>query len=707
MAFPREVISAVKERADIVEVIGERVHLASSGSDFLGLCPFHGEKTPSFRVSPAWRTYHCFGCEAGGSVIDFLMASDHLSFPEAVTALAERYGIPLPNSGAREEGGRSLEVLSAARDYFADLLCNRPEGEAARQYMTERNFDEADWRAFGLGFALDGWQGFTDHGGAMGFSREDLLASGLVREGKSGRPFDMLRKRVVFPIANERGRPIAFGGRVIDPLDEPKYINTPETRHYRKGRVLYGLSQGLPSLRESGRVLLVEGYLDVMRLHQHGFQEAVATCGTSLTEEHLKILERHVSKAVLLFDGDEAGIKAALRSAPLFLNQGVEARVCLLPGGMDPDDFLLREGNDAFGELLERAEPLLEFLVFQLLERNGRTVQGKEKALEALAPILSQVRKPAARDLTVRFIADLIGVRSDSVLATVKIAGEMAARKGRPGPKSSPAASGGHGNQGTHGNSSGTSQAALPTQSLALRAGRHQRRVLRLLLQERGLLARARSMLRPEEFTEPALRSLLERMLGFSDGEFVQVSVEELMEWYPDLAPVIRGLLVEEPVHLTAVTESADFGRQLESELFSIKEELKEQLFRKLRTLIGTPEEEGELSRYRELTREMSGMKRSLRKTSKPRPELTLRNRPAEGHAPPDSPVSGSLLTEATEATVSAPAPEPSDASKATETTETTEATDATDVTETSVAFEVTEDTTEDTTEDATEEMVV
>ncbi len=641
MAFPRDVISTVKERADIVEVIGDRVRLASSGSDFLGLCPFHGEKTPSFRVSPAWRTYHCFGCDAGGSVIDFLMASDNLSFPEAVTALAERYGIPLPNSGTREEGGRSLEVLSAARDYFADLLCNRPEGEAARQYLTERNFDEADWRAFGLGFALDGWQGFTDHGRAMGFSQEDLLASGLVRQGKSGRPFDMLRKRVVFPIANQRGRPIAFGGRVIDPLDEPKYINTPETRHYRKGKVLYGLSQGLSSLRESGRVLLVEGYLDVMRLHQHGFQEAVATCGTSLTEEHLKTLERHVSKAVLLFDGDEAGIKAALRSAPLFLNQGVEARVCLLPGGMDPDDFLIREGNDAFGALLERAEPLLEFLVFQLLERNGRTVQGREKALEALAPILSQVRKPAARDLTVRFIADLIGVRSDTVLATVKIAGKMAGRKGQPRKVSSSTAPGKPG---------GASQAAIPTQSMALRAGRHQRRVLRLLLQERGLLTHARSMLRPEEFTEPALRSLLERMLGFSDGEFVQVSVEELMEWYPELAPVIRALLVEEPVHLTAVTDTADFGRQLESELVSIKEELKEQLFRKLRTLTGTPQEEAELSRYRELTRELSGMKRSFRKTSKPRPELTLRNRPPEAHAPLDSPPSGSPPTETTEA---------------------------------------------------------
>ena len=637
MAFPREVITAVKERADIVEIIGERVRLASSGSDYVGLCPFHGEKTPSFRVSPTWRTYHCFGCDAGGSVIDFLMASDNLAFPEAVTALAERYGIPLPNSGAREEGGRSMEALSAGRDYYADLLRNRPEGESARQYMTERNFDQADWSAFELGFALDGWQGFLDHALSKGFSQEDLLASGLVRLGKSGRPFDMLRKRVVFPIANERGRPIAFGGRVIDPLDEPKYINTPETRHYRKGKVLFGLSQGLPSLREKKQALLVEGYLDVMRLHQHGFQEAVATCGTSLTEEHIKILERHVSKAVLLFDGDEAGIKAALRSAPLFLNQGVEARVCLLPDGMDPDDFLIREGNDAFGALLERAEPLLEFLVFQLLERNGRTVQGREKALETLAPILSQVRKPAARDLTVRFLADLIGVRPAAVLATVELAGKTAGRQGQPRPASSPAARG-NAAPGNLAKSSGASHPAIPTQPLALRAGRHQRWVLRLLLQERGLLTHARSMLNPEEFSEPVLRSLLERIMGFSDGEFAQVGVEELMEWYPELAPIIRALLVEEPVHLTAVTDTAEYVRALDSELFSIKQELKEQLFRKLHTLTGSPEEEGELSRYRELSSELSRLKPSFRKTSKPRPELTLRSAPQAERPAPDAP---------------------------------------------------------------------
>jgi DNA primase len=596
VAFSKDIIAAVKERADIVEVIGERVSLKSNGSDYVGLCPFHGEKTPSFRVSPAWHTYHCFGCGVGGSVIDFVMAQERVSFPEAVRALAERFGVPLPEErGPREAGSRSGEVLQAAEGFYRELLRRRPEGERARIYLRERGFEEPDWDAFGLGWALDQWQGLMQHGMGKGFSHEDLLASGLVRKRQeTGRMFDMLRKRVAIPIRDERGRTIAFGGRVIDPEDSPKYLNTPETRHYHKSRVLFGLSQGLEAIRRSKRAMLVEGYLDVMRLHQHGFAEAVATCGTSLTEEHLKLLGRNAERVLLVFDGDEAGVKAALRSAPLFLNSGLEARVVLLPQQLDPDDFLRRHAPEAFAALLADATPLLEFLVFQLAQRHGGSVAGRQQTLDALAPVLAEVRKEAARDLTVRYVADLVGVSPQAVLSLVR-----PARGGKDAP------------------------AAAPT--LSQREGRHQRRVLRLLLEQRGLLPKARTLLRPEELSDPALRGLLERLLGFGDEEFAQLEPDTLMERVPELAPTVRALLLDDPLHGTAVAEC---GRQLENEVLCIKEELKDALFRKFKAVAGSPEEELALRRYLTVRDELVRLKSGFRSTHKPRPEVTLRPPP-------------------------------------------------------------------------------
>jgi DNA primase len=609
MALSRETVAAVKDRADILEVIGERVRLAPSGSDYVGLCPFHGEKTPSFRVSPAWRTYHCFGCGVGGSVVDFVMAAENRSFAEAVVSLAERYGVPLPDAPHGGGGDRSLQALEAGRDYYRELLHDAPRGEPARRYLRERGFEEEDWGAFQLGFAPDGWQGFTDFGLGRGFSSEELLATGLVRQGQTGRCYDMLRKRVVFPIGNEQGRPIAFGGRVIDPLDAPKYLNTPETRHYHKGRVLFGLAQGLAALRASRRAVLVEGYLDVMRLHQQGFAEALATCGTALTEEHLKALERNAERAVLVFDGDDAGVKAALRSAPLFLNHGLEARVVLLPDGLDPDDFLARRGAEAFAALLEDAAPLLEFLVFQQLQRHGRSVTGKEKTLESLLPVLAQVKKAAARDLTVRYLADLIGVRSEAILAQLEpLAGRVRGARG--------------------------AAATPPAPSLAHREGLHQRRVLRLLLQQPDLLGEVRRLLRPEELSDPALRGMLERLLGFSDEEYRQVSPAELMDWFPELAPTVRALMMDDPVHRDAIV---DCGRELRRQILSIKDALKEELFAHLRAVAGSAEEEPAMERLRQLRRELSGL-REPRVTHKTRPEHTLRAPAAPPGAPPSAP---------------------------------------------------------------------
>ena len=253
MAFTRETVAAVKQQADIVQIIGEKVSLAPNGSNFKGLCPFHSEKTPSFMVNPQRGMYHCFGCGAGGSVIDFMMAYENSTFPEAVTLLAQRLGIALKQGAPGTPPDRAQELLQEAERYYHEILLERPEGEPARRYLSERGFEKNAWTAFQMGFARDSWQGLTDHATAKRFGLEDQTASGLIKRSDSGRAYDMLRKRVVFPIRDARGGCIAFGGRTIDPEDSPKYLNTPETRLYHKSQVLFGLAEGREALRKSRR----------------------------------------------------------------------------------------------------------------------------------------------------------------------------------------------------------------------------------------------------------------------------------------------------------------------------------------------------------------------------------------------------------------------------------------------------------------------
>lgn len=581
MAYSRELLAAIKERADLLQIIGEHVTLTPAGANWKGLCPFHNEKTPSFLVNPAKRMFHCFGCGAGGGVVDFVMRYERVEFPEAVRLLAARLGISL-----REERGGgeapALAALQAAQAYYHEMLLRRPEGEAGRAYLRGRALDEAAWRRFGLGYALDDWRALTQAAQRQGHALPTLLAAGLAKQGTGGHAYDLLRKRVTFPIHGPQGRVIAFGGRVIAPEDAPKYLNSPETRLYKKHQVLFGLHQGQEALRKERRAILCEGYLDVIRLHLHGFTQAVATCGTALTEEHLKLLERYVDKVLLVFDGDEAGIKAALRSAPLFLNRGLEARVVLLPDGLDPDDYLRREGAEAFGRCVERAEPLLEWVAFQTLRRHGRTPQGKNLALRALLPVLSGIRQPALRDVTVRHVADLVEVRAESVFALLEQAARRPAGRGEDGAD--------------------VAQQAAAAAGAFRREGRHQRLFLHLLLRERALLGRARELLRPDELTDPEVRALFEKMLRFNDDEFRAVDVEELASLYPDLAPALRALVVDEPRLLLGVTNPE---RELRNRVALIKEEEKQRLFHELKRAAGTPEEELAARRYLRLREEL------------------------------------------------------------------------------------------------------
>ncbi len=374
--IPQDIIEEVRRRNDIVEVIAEYLPLKGSGGNYKALCPFHSEKTPSFTVTRQKQIFHCFGCGVGGNIFHFIMKYEHMSFPEAVTYLAKRAGVTLPKSRfsatsspleTHKEQLYGMNELAAK--YFHQLLLNSPQGEKARSYLQTRGIDQHSIERFHLGYAPEGWDGLVRYGTERGLQPQMLAEVGLVKAREDGRGFyDRFRDRLMFPICNVIGRVVALGGRLLENLPEaPKYLNSPETAIYKKGTLLYGLHLAKQSIRAEGRVLIVEGYLDLISLFQSGIEHVVATLGTALTRSHVQLLKAYAKEAILVFDGDAAGRSAALRGKEYFLQghvryflpsahvsslQGalegdLHAKVVLLPQGHDPDTFVQAEGRDA------------------------------------------------------------------------------------------------------------------------------------------------------------------------------------------------------------------------------------------------------------------------------------------------------------------------------------------------------------------------
>ena len=404
MAYPRDFIDEVRRGGDPLQVIGEVVALKRRGNRWVGLCPFHNEKTPSFTVSEEG-LWHCFGCGEGGDLFRFVMEQEAVGFTEAVRSLADRAGIPLPISdhAPRRDEGRPpvdrrcvLDALAAADDFYRAQL-RAPTGERARAFLVERGFEDETVECFGVGFAPDAWDAAQQHLAAQ-FSEQELETAGLVKKRDTGSgTYDRLRDRVVFPIRDLRGRTIAFGGRVID-KGEPKYLNSPETPTFNKSRTLYGLFEARDAIAEGGFALLVEGYFDLLACAQYGLRNAVAPLGTAFTEDHARLLARFTRKAVVGFDGDAAGQAAAERTVGVFLGQGFQVNVVRLAAKHDPDSFLQSEGIDGFRALLQGSDSGLEFMIRRAGERADLdTPRGKAEALNSLlefvVPITDRVEK--------------------------------------------------------------------------------------------------------------------------------------------------------------------------------------------------------------------------------------------------------------------------------------------------------------------------
>lgn len=415
--IPSPFIDAVLARTDIVELIGARVPLRKAGKDYKACCPFHDERTPSFTVSADKQFYHCFGCGMHGSAIGFLMEYERLDFVEAVTDLARRAGLEMPEDGRRmAPAGPDLKpVMASAAAYYQDALRHHPQAERAHHYLKGRGITGAVAKTFQLGYAPSGWSGLLT---ALGKEYEPALLerAGLViaRDGASGY-YDRFRDRVMFPIADAHRRVIGFGGRVLD-QGEPKYMNSPETPLFHKGHELYGLPQALPSIEKQGRVLVVEGYMDVIALSQFGIAYVVATLGTATTREHLERLFRFAPEIVFCFDGDRAGREAgwrALEQALTVLRDGRQVSFLFLPEGEDPDTLVRKEGTVGFEERLRTATELPEFFFDTLsLRADIGRLDGRARLVELAKPLLSKLAKGALYELMIARLGELSALKT-------------------------------------------------------------------------------------------------------------------------------------------------------------------------------------------------------------------------------------------------------------------------------------------------------
>jgi len=387
----------VKQQADIVRVIGEYVRLKKTGQNFTGLCPFHQEKTPSFAVHPVRQIYHCFGCGAGGDVFKFVMELEKSTFPEAVRTVAEKCGIPIPKprerspEERRENQQRSalVEMHREAAAFFTRCLHESAEGKVAMAYLEDRGLDRDSMKRFGLGFAPSAGDALLRSLKSK-YPEKLLDTSGLVSRDQSGRLYDRFRRRIMFPIANESGKVIAFGGRAMGD-DMPKYMNSPETSIYSKSNVLYHVDRAKEALRQNDFAILVEGYMDAIAVARAGILNVVASCGTSLAEPQIKLLGRFTRRVVVNYDPDTAGQAATERSLTLLLEKEFDVRVLALPGGADPDKFLKEQGADAYRKLLSQAPPYLDYLIGRARQMDRTSAAGKVAALNFLMPYVQRL----------------------------------------------------------------------------------------------------------------------------------------------------------------------------------------------------------------------------------------------------------------------------------------------------------------------------
>ncbi len=442
--YNEEALSEVRARTDIVEVISDYVPLKQAGNTYKGLCPFHREKTPSFTISADKQLFHCFGCGAGGDVFSFVMKIENMNFGDAVRVLAERVGVALfqdesPQAkAAREKRRRLYDCMDAVCSYYETVFAGSRDAAEARDYVKRRGLSDDTVRRFRIGYAPEAWDSVLKTLTAGGFLREELVSAGLIIPSKSGKGhYDRFRGRLMFPITDSSGRIIGFGGRVLDD-SEPKYLNSPETPLFKKGKSVYGLDLAKNSIRNKSRAIIVEGYMDTIMCYQFGFTNVVASLGTALTKEQAEIVSRYAPQVIIAYDADAAGGAATLRGMEVLADVRADVRVAILPTGEDPDSMLRKNGKDAFAQTLEDAKPLIAYKLYLVTSQTDTTkLDQRVKAAKEVAQVLANVESAVERVEYAEKAAKTLGVSEEAMRGDINrlVRGQGSRRVRNQGPR--------------------------------------------------------------------------------------------------------------------------------------------------------------------------------------------------------------------------------------------------------------------------------
>lgn len=600
-----DLATLVKQAVDIVEVVGQVVPLRRAGSRHVGLCPFHHEKTPSFYVDASSQLYHCFGCSAGGDVLSFVMKHRNLPFIDAIQLLADQYHINLPKrehrdpqaaqaaEAARSEQEELYRVIELAADFFHRQLQDREIGKVARDYLVKRALPPTLVATERLGYALPRWDGLVKHLHSRGVAPELGVKAGLLSRSPRdpSRFYDRFRNRLMFPIRDERGRVVAFGGRILAPetQEEPKYLNSPEHPVYHKGRMLYQFGRAREACRQERQVVLVEGYLDLLAFHAQDFYRVVATLGTALTPHQVRLLSRHMDEVVLAYDGDEAGEKAMLRALPLFLQEDLAVSCIRFPDGMDPDDFLRARGLAAFEGLLRQREDLGAFAIGRTLGSWDGTMTGKAKVLAELQPVYQNTRQPMQKAEYLRLIATRLSLSETAVRDQLQ---HERRTLGRPGP-------------------SPRIGARPPAPAELSRFHSLEENILRVMIQHPDLIGEVSASGVLGCFQEAVLKALAEALLQASyppAGEFSpRVVYDRLPD--PELKDCFTRLLLE-PYELR------EARLQMRDWLAAVRNRDHRRRHGDLREALRQAEQKGDQAQMRKLLAEIQGLRFSRKKAA-------------------------------------------------------------------------------------------
>ncbi len=421
--IPDEVVEEILQKADITQIISEYVLLKKRGTKYFGICPFHQEDTPSFCVTPEKQIFYCFGCNVGGDVFKFFMLKDGLSFPEAVRLVAQKVGVLIPdryNRSKQSKQQREYRIIAATGKLYHKLLFT-PRGQRARNYLKNRGVSDEAVQAFQIGYAPSGWDNLIKYFLSKGCQISELESLGLIIKNQQGNSYyDRFRNRLMLPICDAAGRTVGFGGRALDDSN-PKYLNTPETDYFNKRHLLYGLHLAKGAIRQQGYAVVVEGYMDVIAAHQRGIKNVVASMGTALTREQIKLLMRYTEEIVVAYDADAAGIKAALRSLDLIQELGCRVKILQIPQGKDPDEFIRANGVAAWNELIKQAYNLIDYKLYTALKKGVPTsVAEKVSVLRQVLPNLSNIKDPVEREENIKKVSLALNISWEVVISELK-----------------------------------------------------------------------------------------------------------------------------------------------------------------------------------------------------------------------------------------------------------------------------------------------